>query len=767
MSVVIKTTEMQYRDANGVYHGINAVAEKKITDQEAALDQIIAETQGAVNQLETQKNTIAQTVASMAQLGTDTTLSTPGMAADAKACGDLKSAFKGYETDIGVYHTESAQKTRAFVEYDIPLLSGVQYVFENTGEVAFSNFYGKTGSTTHLITGSTVNPGKSMTFTPSYDDSMLYCLVESAGLAAFKIYSKSSVVEEVKKQKTDLEATFGYIGEYANALSHFDGSEINNQNIGISLLDGHRYCVVTSDDINVYIGCYNSGWKGVTSGNSSFFSFEAESDGVLYSVKMNGSADYSGIDCYIYDTTDDDELYSILEGSEASETVYYNNGYLKEQLDSNAINLSRYSGFEKVYDATVGQKNGEFTVNLTKQNCGIYNLHVPSKTNTTEHLYFTVAFKLGEYSEIKKKSFLLYNINTQPINVQLSNSKAWVGATKSATVNCNRIIDESSVVWNTTPSDSEIIYAHINYQWYKTSITEFSGYVGCFRFIDYPLPNYINNRFQPPVMFIGDSQTMIGTFVTKFKELYDQSDVLSHGYGGSGARQIAMAQGGYSIFVEPFIIPSTTTATEIELTSDLPSSVAIDFLNQTSNGFSDIYIKGVRGNVSKQNGTVYFTRSELGSEVSVDRPVKLKSNYYDTTGNILIVEVGTNDSYQKTWNDIKGYLPDAIREIVNHNNSDKYIVLGLTSKAYCSDVENCNYELATIFGEHFLDIRKYLIAYGLEDADITPTAQDEADIANGEIPSSLRADSVHFNQDGGDVIGQLIYDYGKELGYWE
>ena len=42
MSVVIKTTEMQYRDANGVYHGINAVAEKKIADQEAALDQIVA-----------------------------------------------------------------------------------------------------------------------------------------------------------------------------------------------------------------------------------------------------------------------------------------------------------------------------------------------------------------------------------------------------------------------------------------------------------------------------------------------------------------------------------------------------------------------------------------------------------------------------------------------------------------------------------------------------------------------------------------------------
>lgn len=100
MSVVIKTSEMQYRDGSGAYHGINAIAEKKIADQEAALDAKIVSTQAAVDSLEAQKNTIAATIASMAQLGTDTTLTTPGMAADAAKVGDLKSVITGKEDSL-------------------------------------------------------------------------------------------------------------------------------------------------------------------------------------------------------------------------------------------------------------------------------------------------------------------------------------------------------------------------------------------------------------------------------------------------------------------------------------------------------------------------------------------------------------------------------------------------------------------------------------------------------------------------------------------
>lgn len=60
-------------------------------DQIERVNEAVEQTQAAVDYLEEQKNEIAQVVADMAQLGTDTTLSTPGMAADAKATGEVKA----------------------------------------------------------------------------------------------------------------------------------------------------------------------------------------------------------------------------------------------------------------------------------------------------------------------------------------------------------------------------------------------------------------------------------------------------------------------------------------------------------------------------------------------------------------------------------------------------------------------------------------------------------------------------------------------------
>lgn len=121
MPYTLKTNQISVKDpVTGEYQGVDILTEQteqgliaelqaegttqvnRITqaaaDVQAAVDQaeidaaeIISDTQTAVNALEAQKNTIAQTVASMAELGTDTTLTTTGMAADAKTTGDQLS----------------------------------------------------------------------------------------------------------------------------------------------------------------------------------------------------------------------------------------------------------------------------------------------------------------------------------------------------------------------------------------------------------------------------------------------------------------------------------------------------------------------------------------------------------------------------------------------------------------------------------------------------------------------------------------------------
>lgn len=105
MSVIIKTSEMQYKDNNGVYHGVNAIAEKKIADQVAALDAAIdaqesristdiSQMQSAVDDIESQRQTMIAAIASVAGQGTDTTLTQSGVAADAKTVGDEVSDLK-------------------------------------------------------------------------------------------------------------------------------------------------------------------------------------------------------------------------------------------------------------------------------------------------------------------------------------------------------------------------------------------------------------------------------------------------------------------------------------------------------------------------------------------------------------------------------------------------------------------------------------------------------------------------------------------------
>lgn len=126
MPLTLRTTELQYKDSHNVYHGINAVAEKPTADVIADLDaaieerqdtvegildaqetrgtQITSAAQSAVDGIEGQKNTMIASIASVAGMGTDTTLTQSGVAADAKVAGDkiseIKSALSSTEDII-------------------------------------------------------------------------------------------------------------------------------------------------------------------------------------------------------------------------------------------------------------------------------------------------------------------------------------------------------------------------------------------------------------------------------------------------------------------------------------------------------------------------------------------------------------------------------------------------------------------------------------------------------------------------------------------
>lgn len=252
------------------------------------------------------------------------------------------------------------------------------------------------------------------------------------------------------------------------------------------------------------------------------------------------------------------------------------------------------------------------------------------------------------------------------------------------------------------------------------------------------------------------------------KMLGDAYTVNNLGIGGEGVKQISARQGGKLSFAQPFTIPKDTIATNVSFLND--DGENIKHQNQKGNGVNPCYIDGVKGTVAwdKSNLTNTFAREARGNEVKITKEMPLVTDgMINHRGNIMVIWAGTNDK-PKTKEQAQ-YVIDSIRDMIAYAETDKYIVIGLTSKAYMGDfIENNTKIWSQNFGTKFVNVRKYLMNYALEDESITPTEQDRIDIENGEIPSSLRAtnDPVHLNAKGYHCIARLIHERGKLLGYW-
>lgn len=248
----------------------------------------------------------------------------------------------------------------------------------------------------------------------------------------------------------------------------------------------------------------------------------------------------------------------------------------------------------------------------------------------------------------------------------------------------------------------------------------------------------------------------------------------SAGQGGEGTYSIATRQGGVVVNVKPCTIPSSGSVNvEVDKWNGLIISLCRRGRNDvtTDNAKMKInpcYIAGVKGTLLRDSNSNYvFKRTEDGEEVTFTRPMPLLTDGHETyngVNEVAVIWSGTNDiasnggTIEKT---IQG-----INMMIAKLKSKKYIVVGLTSKAYHSDIDDKNFRMATEYKDNFVNVRDYMLTYGLEDYEITPTEQDLTDISNGEIPTSLRVDNVHGNDYFYDIVAKQVYKKGQELGYW-
>lgn len=129
-------------------------------------------------------------------------------------------------------------------------------------------------------------------------------------------------------------------------------------------------------------------------------------------------------------------------------------------------------------------------------------------------------------------------------------------------------------------------------------------------------------------------------------------------------------------------------------------------------------------------------------------------NYTYSRGDINVFFLGHNSGPTDAMNNYANWIPEL---------SGGYIVMGLVTKLYT--VES-NATMAETYGTHFLDTHNYMIEHGFDITGLTPTEQDNTDIANGNVPHSfLQSDYVHLNEYGALIVATALKEKLLSLGY--
>ena len=274
----------------------------------------------------------------------------------------------------------------------------------------------------------------------------------------------------------------------------------------------------------------------------------------------------------------------------------------------------------------------------------------------------------------------------------------------------------------------------------------------------------------PRIICWGDSLTVSLDGKSAFPDILrglSGCEVINYGVEAENTSMIAMREGGMRVNVKATVIPAEPDLIPIFLRTE--NNGPVFFLDNGDGGVNPCSISGIEGELRKLNGSYYFKRSTKGERVAVEDNTRFKTfGMTDAKeGDVLVIFAGTNDLPDS--NTVRNII-SIERKMLEAAECDKYIIVGLTYAGGIPEIDAVNEALDKEFGDHFVDIRKYMLNRGLADSGITPSDQDIEDIQKGEIPSSLRSDHIHGNKIYHRMLGEQIYRRMVYLGYvpeWE
>ena len=228
------------------------------------------------------------------------------------------------------------------------------------------------------------------------------------------------------------------------------------------------------------------------------------------------------------------------------------------------------------------------------------------------------------------------------------------------------------------------------------------------------------------------------------------------GVGGENANTIACRQGGNSLILKAGTV-STYSLTEL---TDIYGTSCNPLRQGTGNNtVNPIYINGVKCNlsISQTSATdpnAKYTITGYNEPLLAETPVKFSG--CNITAKITVIFVGQNGPYLAE----RLSIIDSMISKIN----DKYIVMGLSSGSTTSRSDEES-QMLSKYGVHYFNTRNMLSKYGMSIMNLTPTTLDVDEMSKGEVPSSLRSDSVHLNANGYTALGKMLAQKIRACGY--
>ena len=285
----------------------------------------------------------------------------------------------------------------------------------------------------------------------------------------------------------------------------------------------------------------------------------------------------------------------------------------------------------------------------------------------------------------------------------------------------------------------------------------------------------------------------------------DSVQMVNMGIGGETSWMIAARDGAMPVKILPTTIPADKSQVRVYLKGmeqdyyydptskvwtylkdNLSYNIAVDGNAQVN----PCWINGVQGTLTRtqlSSGTpdpttgetvqtstyaYYFSRSVAGTASTFTTPVDLityaSQTYKDA---IQIIWMGQNDAPLHNGQYVtQPGVENRAKAMIDRSNSKKYIVMNLPSGDNVGSASS-SMSFRQLFGEHFIDIRQYIVENGIQianslGANITVSTSDQALINAGTIPQCLRIDGVHGNYWYYQIVSRALYDKGKSLGYW-